>query len=364
MGVSAYEPIASLLEPFMWRGKTIPSRIALAPINTGYTDGNGNPSPRMIRFHTERSGRGIGISMVGNVAVEAEAKTNKDTAVLNADTDVRGFAELAAAISSHGSLPGIQLANAPRSLAPPRNWRAGNQSQEVRRLREIVSGYGTSDVTLALAQFVESARLAVLAGFEVVQLHAAHGYLVSLLLHPATNRRKDQYSQSESWFERLLYELRSAIGEALLSVRLSVGTGILEEKEELALAKETLRRASGAEVDILDLSAGFYTIDRRLIYPDRKWDGPVYRNWLSEITGGLPQIIALAGRITDLNRVHSPLPANPMLNLGRALIADSEFVDKSRRFKTEEINNCRLKNRCHYFSRGAPALECGVNPNL
>lgn len=303
--------------------------------------------------------------MVGNVAVEANAKTNEDTAVLNSNTNIRGFADLASVISSRGSLPGIQLANAPRSLSPPRNWRAANPSQEVARLREIVSGYETTDMTVALAQFVNSARLAVLAGFEVVQLHAAHGYLVSLLLHPATNFRKDEYSQSSSWFERLLYELRCATGDdALLSVRLSVRAGILEDEEELALAKDTLRRASGAGVDILDLSAGFYTIDRQLIYPDSKWDGPVYRDWLTEISEGLPQIIALAGRITDLNRVQSPLPASPMVNIGRALIADSDFVDKTRRSKTEEIANCRLKNRCHYFSRGAPALECGVNPNL
>lgn len=364
MGVTAYEPVAGFLAPFVWRGKTIPSRLALAPINTGYTDGNGNPSARMIRFHVQRSGKGIGISMVGNVAVEPHAKTSADTAVLSAETDIRGFAELAAAISSHGSLPGIQLANAPRALSPPRNWRAANRSQEVARLREIVSGYGTKEVTLALAQFIQSARLAVLAGFEVIQLHAAHGYLISLLLHPATNFRKDEYSQSSSWFERLLFELRLAIGDALLSVRLSVCTGILEDSEELAWAKDTLRRASEVGVDILDLSAGFYTIDRQLIYPDRKWDGPVYRNWLSEISGDLPQIIAVVGRITDLNRVQSPLPVNPMLNLGRALIADPDFVDKTRGSGTEEITSCRLKNRCHYFSRGVPALECGVNPNL
>src|SRR5260370_40583468 len=106
-----------LFEPTIWRGRTIPSRVLLAPINTGFAR-NHRPSLDLLAFHRERSGPAVGIGFVGNVAIAETTALNAQTAVLRSDWDLKRFAVIARAISKRGSLAGIQLASVPVGLAP------------------------------------------------------------------------------------------------------------------------------------------------------------------------------------------------------------------------------------------------------
>jgi 2,4-dienoyl-CoA reductase-like NADH-dependent reductase (Old Yellow Enzyme family) len=197
-----------------------------------------------------------------------------------------------------------------------------------------------------------------------VQVHAAHGYLLSLLLHPSTNTRHGRFALHGHWFEEFLAQMRDMLGENLLSIRLSTLTSLAPEDEEIEWTRHIADRAAESSVDIVDFSAGFYTVDRRQIYPAQQWTGPVYSRWLKSLTINLSCLVAIAGRLTDLRTVTTPLPANVLVGVGRALIADPNFAAKARAGQFDQINYCRLKNHCHYFSRGRETLECGVNPTL
>jgi len=302
--------------------------------------------------------------MLGNVAVDLSARANDCTAVLLSERDIPRFAALARCISQRGSLAGIQLASAPGNLFPARRWRSSSKPAEVIRLRNIVSSYADEEIDRHLASFVRSALLAKEAGYDVVQIHAAHGYLLSLLLNPQTNTRDGRFSAHSSWFEEFLRSLTNALNETLISIRLSTLTGLAAQDEEIEWTRSIENRAAKSGVDIVDLSAGFYTIDRQLIYPGRAWMMPIYSRWLKTLTHDLPCLVAIAGRFTDLRTIAEDLPSNVLVALGRALIADPDFAEKSWDGRFDEINSCQLKNHCHYFSRRRSALECGVNPNL
>jgi 2,4-dienoyl-CoA reductase-like NADH-dependent reductase (Old Yellow Enzyme family) len=84
----------SLFKPLAYRSYTIPSRVLLAPINTGYAE-NGLPTPRLIRFHELRSDSSIGVNMVGNAAVSAFGLSNKNTLILQDYTSIPAYRELA-----------------------------------------------------------------------------------------------------------------------------------------------------------------------------------------------------------------------------------------------------------------------------
>lgn len=336
----------------------------LAPINTGFADTEGRPTARLKRFHEARSNWAIGISIVGNVTIHRGLGTNARTPVLSHRSDVPRFATVARGIRRAGSLPGIQLAAAPTDLSPARNWRAHDVTAEVARLQELVAGYTSAELASLMDEFVRSAELARDAGFDLIQVHAAHGYLVSLLLHPATNWRRDSFAIDSEWFPNLVARIRKAARGALVSVRLSWISGIADETTEHRACRFASSQAVAAGADVIDLSAGAYTIDRRLIYPNRGDEPLAGRGFAREILSELDCLVAIAGNVLKGPDIPSDLEERLLLNVGRALIADPDFALKLATRRDVEVNACRRTGHCHYFSRGRESLSCGSNPDI
>lgn len=345
------------------RGLKIPSRVILAPINTGFAS-NGTPTDRLLQFHSLRASHAVGVSFLGNVAVHEHGLPNPHTAILRASTDLAPFGALADCMWARGSVPGIQLAHSLGALAPRRAWQAPDASAELARLRDLVVSISAVDIATALTRFQTSVRLASVAGFQVIQLHAAHGYLLSLLLSPRVNVRVDSFRFDAQWLEDLIQNAIAAAGPALLSVRISALLGLASAQEEADDAAVLVDRLTAAGVDIIDLSAGLYTLDRRLIYPNHRWNAPVYLDVLPRIVSQTGALVIIGGRLTDIPAAARLLSDNVLLAFGRAFIADHGFAVKSMEGRDSEITRCALTNRCHYFSRGRQHLECGVNTHL
>src|SRR5688500_10282574 len=104
--MQASEPYRNLFSPVTLRARLLPSRIVLAPINTGYARA-GCPTARLVRFQRERSGTAVGINFLGNVATGRTVATNANTAVLCSEREIPRYAVIARAIRSHGSIPAI-----------------------------------------------------------------------------------------------------------------------------------------------------------------------------------------------------------------------------------------------------------------
>jgi 2,4-dienoyl-CoA reductase-like NADH-dependent reductase (Old Yellow Enzyme family) len=334
----------------------------LAPINTGFAQTDGAPTARLKRFHQARSNDAIGVSMLGNVAVERALGTNSRTAVLACSADVARFAIIARAIRRRGSLPGIQLSAAPSDLSPGRGWRATNLEAEVARLRRLVTECSPTDIESLTDAFVRSTRLAKNADYSVIQIHAAHGYFLSLLLHPTINDRRDAFAVDGEWFMDFIGRIRDAAGRALLSIRLSCTSGIDETAVELDACRFVSRQAVGAGADIIDLSAGAYTIDRRLIYPNRGEQPLATRNVARQLVSELACLVAVAGNVLGPGDLPSDLEDRLVVNVGRALIADPDFALKLREGMSTTITRCQRTGQCHYFSRGRDSISCGSNP--
>jgi len=353
-------PIFSAVE---CRGLQIPSKLVFAPINTGYAS-LGRPTQKLVQFHAERSGLGIGISTVGNVAVDNDAVKNPQTLVLSKEGDERRFSVVSRAIKKRGSLAGIQLAFAPAALDPPRNWKAKDVQAEVRRLNMIVGQLSPLQMNTYLETFLKGVQLANRADFDLIQIHAAHGYLLSLFLNPTTNLRTDEFAASNHWLLDFLGKLRVAT-RGLLSFRINLFSGLRPREEEFQLALGLANRLASAGVDVIDLSAGLYTLDRTLIYPGTLRDERLpYYEAARLMAEDLACLVAFAGNVRDVRILPLDMPPNLLVNVGRALIADPDFARKSHDGRYTEINFCTRRNRCHYFTRSRTGLECGVNPRL
>jgi 2,4-dienoyl-CoA reductase-like NADH-dependent reductase (Old Yellow Enzyme family) len=301
---------------------------------------------------------------VGNVATSPATKSNAGTSVLADERDVPRFAVIARSIKARGSVPGLQLAESPNHLAPSVKWRTQDPPTEIARLRAIVSNLSTQDLDGAMRRFRTSARLAAVAGFEVIQMHAAHGYTLSLLLNPITNPREDRYRFDGTWLHELVEDVRADLPTSLISVRLNLFASDATAKADVALAAMQAEGLQGVGVDIIDFSAGLYTLDRFEIYPTLR-DGPLplFRP-AADVVNRLQCLVILSGNVVDLRAVNVALPPRVLIGVGRAMIADADFALKTSNNRDNEIRRCQRCNHCHYFSRGRPFLECGVNKSL
>jgi 2,4-dienoyl-CoA reductase-like NADH-dependent reductase (Old Yellow Enzyme family) len=355
--------LLDLFAPLRLRTRIAPSRIFFAPINTGYCR-DGAPSTALLGFHKARSGPAVGINFVGNVSVTGDGKTNDQTLVLNNRSKLSRYAALRRAAAEGGSLAGIQLAYSPPDLQPPRRWATTSRVAERDRLADLVRSMPTSSIEAALSAFVNTTELASSAGFDVIQLHAAHGYFLSLLLNPLTNRRSDSFRPMGSWLRPFLTRVRTACRDAVLSIRLSIFSGLVTDvAEESACTLSMARELAAAGTDILDLSAGFYTVNKGLIYPPLSTGTLPHLQSATHIAQNVPSLVSSAGNVTDLRSV-PPLLPNMAVSIGRALIADSNFAEKSKAGLFDQIVSCERTGHCHYFTRGRMQLECGVNSNL
>ena len=305
--------------------------------------------------------------MLGNVATTPSMATNPTTCVLTKNS-MREFASVASDIAERGSIPGIQLAEAPSALEPQRKWRTPDQAKELDRLREMTANFSAAEIARCLQEFADCAARAADCGFTAIQMHAAHGYFLSLLLNPDCNVRNDEYALKEDWLESFVQTVRGRLSaSSLLSFRTSIYAGFSSELTEFDSTLALTKRLAGLDVDYIDLSAGFYTIDRTLIYPvagkDAKSELPYYGP-ASTIARQIAKPIVFAGNLRDVRSLPPDMPDNLIVAAARALIADPAFAEKSARGAHDEVVGCDRNNECHYFTRGKQHIACGVNPQL
>lgn len=207
------------------------------------------------------------------------------------------------------------------------------------------------EIHATVARFAEAARRAVAAGFDALEIHGAHGYLIGQFLSPYTNRRDDEWGGD---FDRrlrfpleVIAAVRAAAGPAVpLLYRLSA-----DEHVEGGLRVEDLCRIAPhlerAGVDALDVSAGIYESAVWIVQPMEMEPGclaPLARQIRRHV--GIP--VSVAGRITDAavaERILAEGDAD-FVTLGRALHADPEWPCKSREGRLDEVCACVACLRC------------------
>ena len=163
----------NLLSPLTLRNVTLPNRIGLSPMCT-FSAVNGHVTAFHRRHYAER-GEGCGIVMLEATAVEARGVIAPSDLGIWSDDHVEGLVDLARRITAAGAVPGIQLAHAGRKAGAYPVDDSGTLAMDV------------------IGAFAAAADRAATAGFKVIELHMAHGYLLSSFLSPIPNQRTDAY---------------------------------------------------------------------------------------------------------------------------------------------------------------------------
>ncbi len=265
--------MTNLFRPLQLRGLTLPNRIAVSPM-CQYSSHDGLPNDWHLVHLGGLAQGGAGLVLTEAAAVRPEGRISPDDLGLWNDSQAEALARSVRFIKSQGAVPGIQLAHAGRKASAYTPWKgSGSVPSSAGGWTPVAPSALPFDTTWTLPAaldepgivavidaFMDAARRALAAGFQVVEVHAAHGYLLHQFLSPLSNHRLDSYGGSFENRTRLLREvvgaLRCILPEELpLLVRLSATDwveGGWDLDQSVALAKEL--KALG--VDLVDCSSG------------------------------------------------------------------------------------------------------------
>lgn len=314
-----------LFSPLTLRSVTLRNRIGVSPMcQYSATDGLANDW-HLVHLVSRAIG-GAGLVIAEATAVAPEGRITPGCLGLWSDKHIGPLSRIAKLVKDHGAVAGIQIAHAGRKASAALPWNGGAHLSETQGgwptiapsaipfggdLTKVPRAMTEADILRVQNDFVATAQRALVAGFNFLELHAAHGYLFNSFLSPLSNQRTDQYGGSFENRTRLLLDTTRAVRKVWpenlpLAVRISAidwKEGGWQIADSIALAK--LLKAEG--VDLMDCSSGGLVPDAKI-----KVEPGYQVPFAEQIRAGATIATAAVGFITE------PKQADDIVRSGKA----------------------------------------------
>lgn len=272
----------SLFDPLTLKSITLRNRVGVSPM-CEYSAKDGVANDWHLVHLGSRAVGGAGLVIVEATGVSAEGRISPGDTGIWADKHIEPFARINRFMKEYGAVPGIQIAHAGRKAGAAVPWKGGNHLSNEEggwtpvAPSAIAFGGGLDKVPHALtveeiarvqADFAAAAKRSLAAGFEWMEIHAAHGYLAHEFLSPLTNRRTDTYGGSFENRIRFLIETTRAVRAVWpenlpLTVRISC-TDWVEGGWDIEQSVELAKRLKAEGVDLIDCSSGGAVPDAKI----------------------------------------------------------------------------------------------------
>ena len=350
------------------RGRVLKNRLVVAPMCANYAAPDGSATREIIEYYRVR-GKGGSALVITEIAFVDDLGSRGFVAQLGAHQDgmIPGLAEIAEAIQEGGALAGLQIGHCggQRGLAEPPlvsasavPWAPGKSVPK--ELTEAEVG----DVVRA---FALAACRAVAAGFDLIEVHGAHGYLVNAFLSPALNRRGDRYGGSPAARQQFAVDiasaLRRAIGpERLLSFRIN-GDDLLPDGLTVTDYIGVARALVDAGVDLLHVSAGTYRAMVQRISPIYAAEAP-FVDFAAAIKQSVPTPVIASDTIHDPALAEGIVRRGlaDLVSMARPNFADPDVAGKVLAGRDAAVMPCIRCNACVAREQGSKRAYCAVNP--
>jgi len=351
---------------------SIRNRVVMPPMATNLGSAFGEVTPELLAYYRRRAQGGVGLIIVENAQVDMfQGRSLTAQIAVDSDKFLPGLRALAEVIHAEGAKTFLQIQHGGRQCTPSTTdglQPVAPSPVPCKFLGVMPRALTREEIHELVEKFAQAALRAKLAGFDGVEVHAAHGYLLNEFLSPYTNKRDDEYGGSFENRLRFLLEIlariRELVGEDfVVGVRLSVeefvpGGLTLAESQEIARVLE----ASG--VDYISASCGIYESVSTIIEPMNFAEG-----WRAHLARGIKEVVSCP--VIAVGVIRHPEVAERILAeghadfvaIGRGLIADPDWVKKAAWGREREINHCISCNvGCigELFANGK--VRCAVNP--
>ncbi|WP_339324541.1 NADH:flavin oxidoreductase/NADH oxidase [Paenibacillus sp. FSL W8-0194] len=249
--------MADLFTPYVLKGLSLKNRIVMPPMcQYSVQAEDGVPNNWHFVHYVSRAVGGTGLIIVEMTAVHPDGRiTNRDTGIWS-DEQIPAYRKIVNEVHTYGTRIGIQLGHAGRKAEdanPPVAPSAIRFDEKYRTPRALT----TEEVKELVQAYKEAARRAVEAGFDTVEIHGAHGYLIHQFHSPLTNRRDDAYGQDLPLFgEEVVKAVKEAVPEEMPVIMRVSAQEYVDGGYGIEYIAEVCRRYRDAGVDIFHVSSG------------------------------------------------------------------------------------------------------------
>jgi len=323
-----------LLKQLQAGSLTLTNRLIMPPMATSMSKGDGKVSKALIDYYDEKSRGGyISLIIIEHSYISLEGKASENQLSISDDSDIEGLKKIADAIHKNGTKAVMQLNHAgsaaskqiigtipvaPSAVVNPRKGDDMPQELFAKKIEGIVQA------------FADAARRTKEAGFDGVEIHSAHGYLLNQFLSPLSNKRKDEYGGDV--YNRIFIHLkvikavRAAVGEGF-PILLRLGSCDYKEGgTPIGDIQSAALEFEKAGINILDISGGFsgYSVP-----------GLNDQGYFAPFSAAVKKVVSipviLTGGITEAKAAEKLLSEGKadLIGVGRAIFKDSNWAKKA-----------------------------------
>ena len=350
----------------------IPNRLVVSPMVTDYCNQDGTATERYIAYHEAKAKGGWGLIITEDYAVDPSGKGFSCVAGLWNDSQIASHAELTRRVHQYKSKIFAQIYHCGRQTASAITGCQPLAPSPVPcpTMQELPKELPVDGIEKIVGQFGDTALRAKKAGFDGVEIHGAHGYLISEFMSPYSNKRTDEYGghllNRMRFPLKIVADIRAKCGKDFgVGFRISCdefvpGGRTIEDTKAMAVFLED------AGIDVLHVSAGVYASADKIV-PASSTPHGWLAGYAEEVKKAVRVPVITVGRINDPFVAESILASGKadFVAMGRASLADPEFPEKAKAALFDEIRPCIACNEgCIGILFTDQPIKCVLNPTL
>jgi 2,4-dienoyl-CoA reductase-like NADH-dependent reductase (Old Yellow Enzyme family) len=342
-------------------------------MTTRFAGSDGGATDQGVHYYAARARGGAGLVIVEMSGIDRGGSHRERELAIYDDSYIPGLKKLTEGVKAHGARVAVQLAHGGaqalsrvtgcQSVAPTAmSYVVHEQFAETHVPKEL----SVEEIKHLVGRFVDAADRAKRAGFDMVEIHGAHGYLIYQFLSPLTNKRDDEYGRDLEGRARFGIEIVQAVKERVpdLPVIFRISA---DEYADGGLTIEDSRAVcqwlDEAGVDAVHVSAGSYLSPYVYMVPPMT----LPRGCFLHLGQAIKEVVRTP--VITVGRLHDPFLAEraivegktDMIALGRQLIADPEWPQKVLEGRFDELRKCLSCNYCIEAMRDGAHVECATN---
>jgi 2,4-dienoyl-CoA reductase-like NADH-dependent reductase (Old Yellow Enzyme family)/NADPH-dependent 2,4-dienoyl-CoA reductase/sulfur reductase-like enzyme len=359
----------NLFSPLKVGNVTLKNRIISAPMTFPVLTADGCLTPEAIAFYELRAKGGAAVVTVSELIVHgATGKYYPVQVLIDAPNAKDSLATAARAVKRHGAVPSMELSHGGKyALTNPENPVSYGPSDELLNGNQTAREMPGEIINEIIEAYGKAASLCKAAGFEMLLIHAGHGWLLQQFLSPATNKRTDEYGGNPENRARLALEVidkvRSVVGPGFpLELRMSAEEYLddgysFEDAIEFAKLVET-------KIDLLQVSTGAHEGSFDMTHPSAFMERGVNVHYAAEIKKNVSIPVSTIGALNEPEMMEDIIGSNKAdaVVMARALLADPYLPKKAFMGKDDEIVRCYRCYACMAERMTTGLRICALNP--